>query len=398
MEIYVKTNGIFKVGESGTGTINVDHIQIKNNATCYIYTDGTVTTETYVDNNQTITVDGELIIGTFFNNDGIVTGSGTISASSYTGTGTTFGIANNTISGTVSGYTWDGDTDSDWNTGANWSQGLIPSSSTHNVFIPSGVSNPYPIIATSGIDVKNISIESGATLEINPTYSLTVNGDLSNSGTLTIKSTASGTASLLVNGTSTGNVVVERYLTDGEWHLVAPSTSGVTANDFFWNFSPSAWLAYHSESTNGWTYNTPLETSMPVGQGWSIWLDNATKAAVTATMTGTIQVSDFTASLEYTGSSDDQGWNLLGNPFTTAIDWDNISTQNTTGTVYVWDNDYNGSGDYRTWNGSTGDLTNGIIPLGQGFFVKSTAAGDILFLQLPVLLALLTYTNMKMTI
>ena len=71
-EIYIQTGGAFLIGQNGSGTINVDHLLIKNNATVYIYSDGSVTTQTYVDNNQTITVDGELIIGTYFNNDGTV--------------------------------------------------------------------------------------------------------------------------------------------------------------------------------------------------------------------------------------------------------------------------------------------------------------------------------------
>ncbi|MBL0745847.1 T9SS type A sorting domain-containing protein [Chryseolinea lacunae] len=72
------------------------------------------------------------------------------------------------------------------------------------------------------------------------------------------------------------------------------------------------------------------------------------------------------------------GWNLVGNPFPSTIDW-NAATgwtkTNVDGTVYVSDND-SGVLQYSTWNGVTG--TNGgsrYIAPGQGFWTKADGAG-----------------------
>ncbi len=68
------------------------------------------------------------------------------------------------------------------------------------------------------------------------------------------------------------------------------------------------------------------------------------------------------------------GWTLLGNPFASTIDFDNLTTSDITGTAYVWDPNAGVSGEWETWNGSTGDLTDGLITPFQGFFVQSVAS------------------------
>ncbi len=255
--------------------------------------------------------------------------------------------------------TWNGSSSSDWNTTANWSGGAVPTASD-NVIIPSVATNNPIIAAGTSADCNDLTINSG--------------------GVLTIQSTVSGTGSLITTGTVTNNgtFTVERYLTDGMWHFVSPSTTDVTANDFYWNDSPVCWLTSHNETDDTWTYNTDLVTAMPLGKGWSVWVDNTTKSPATVTMTGDMRTTDLPVNLARSGN----GWNLIGNPFTSAIDCDAISWTSptrqsfTTGTQYVWDNDYNG-GDYRTWNGSSGDLIEGIIPISQAFFVQAIYSGNL---------------------
>ena len=67
-------------------------------------------------------------------------------------------------------------------------------------------------------------------------------------------------------------------------------------------------------------------------------------------------------------------WNLLGNPFRITIDADQLFTDNSnyTSTVYVYDD---ANSQYNSWNGSTGDLSNGLIAPYQGFWIASGASG-----------------------
>ncbi len=75
--------------------------------------------------------------------------------------------------------------------------------------------------------------------------------------------------------------------------------------------------------------------------------------------------------------TDDTGWNLVGNPFGAALDWDAGASWTRNGmheTIYVWDPGYN-DGDYRQWNGETGSLGSGKIAPFQGFWVKAEDSG-----------------------
>lgn len=64
----------------------------------------------------------------------------------------------------------------------------------------------------------------------------------------------------------------------------------------------------------------------------------------------------------------DEGWQLFGNPFEEPIDWDLLTKSGFDATVYVWDP---ASSAYRVWDGSAGDLTDGIITPFQGFLARA---------------------------
>ncbi|MBN1198384.1 MAG: T9SS type A sorting domain-containing protein, partial [Bacteroidales bacterium] len=67
---------------------------------------------------------------------------------------------------------------------------------------------------------------------------------------------------------------------------------------------------------------------------------------------------------------DYEGFNLIGNPFSSALnaEIDTWSKQDVGNAVWVWDGE---AGNYKSWNGSVGNLENGIIPAMQGFFVQA---------------------------
>ena len=82
----------------------------------------------------------------------------------------------------------------------------------------------------------------------------------------------------------------------------------------------------------------------------------------------------FAFSVTYTqgGSGDPSadGWNLVGNPFPEALDWDAIQRAGVAQTVYVYDPALPG---YRQWNGAVGDLDGGLVAPWQGFWVQTLA-------------------------
>lgn len=225
---------------------------------------------------------------------------------------------------------------------------------------------------------QGVTVLPGAYVTVQSSAYVKITG----TGNLNLKSTTDGTASLLdesggVSLTGTGVIHAERYIAKNSWHMVSPVTTGVTARDFYWNDNPKCWLSSHSEATNAYTPNTNLNTSMPVGQGWMVWLDNAySGAGATATMTGSLRSTNLTQTITYSGTG--KGHNLVANPYPVAINWQSgtWTRTNLELTVWIWNNSTNNYL-YRTTAGG-GTMANGMIPQGQAFFVHANAASPAL--------------------
>ncbi|HIN01796.1 MAG TPA: T9SS type A sorting domain-containing protein [Candidatus Marinimicrobia bacterium] len=148
-------------------------------------------------------------------------------------------------------------------------------------------------------------------------------------------------------------------VTDGTANVWTLSTSG--------SQSSSSWTALSDISGSG--------ASLTAGAGFLVYVfsdtdfDGDDDLPVTLSISGTYNSSSATY-----GSVPDGNYALAGNPFPYTIDWDNVTKSNVT-TAYVWDDA--GSG-YKSWNGSSGSLTNGLIAPLQGFlFLASGGTGSI---------------------
>ncbi len=142
-------------------------------------------------------------------------------------------------------------------------------------------------------------------------------------------------------------------------------------------------------SSMGWTSVASQSSVMQPGKGYGVYFwddddpnDPGTQISFPRDLTLVGQENatpfDFSSSLSYTdtGSPQNDGWSLLGNPFRQTFDWDvGVTRSNLDATIYVWDHT---TGNYRTWNGIAGTLTNGLVAPFQGFFVKANAASPSL--------------------
>ncbi|MCD4673373.1 MAG: hypothetical protein K8R77_11985, partial [Anaerolineaceae bacterium] len=261
---------------------------------------------------------------------------------------------------------WNGMADNNWDNPGNWHNG-VPNDML-NAEIPdvSGLKASFPVI-TGLATCNNLFIYAGASLEIGTTGALTVNGTLTNNGTLTVKSDATGTGSLIES--SGVNATVERYYTGSQWHFISSPISGATANMFL-----GLYLQYHTESTNQYTDITDPLTALNVMQGYALWNNINAKAQFIGTLnTGSYgSANNLTRSGTPPPPEDTLGWNLMGNPYPSSIDWNaspGWTKTNVNATIYI-----EASGNWATWNGTAG--TNGgtqYIAPGQGYFVEVTA-------------------------
>jgi len=275
---------------------------------------------------------------------------------------------------------WLGGTSTDWNTASNWVGG-VPTSTT-NVIIPPGPMY-QPVVSNAPIaECNNLTIESGATLTINPLGIATVTGTLTNNGTLDLKSDAAGMFSLLLGTYAglSGTVNSEIYMTGGEaggsgsgmyrWHYFAvPSQQSTSAfvslyGDNLMRYDDAGTLTDKSE---GFKWSTDF-TDLVVKDGYSYYY----ATPITVTLSGNSLLTSLgTKNLNYAKF----GWNLVGNSLTCGINWDNVTfTGNLDHSVYFL-KDYV---EYYYITGGPGlpyGSYNGHIPPLQGFFVHALGTG-----------------------
>ena len=289
---------------------------------------------------------------------------------------------------------WIGGTSTAWGTSTNWSS--VPVSSSEIGI--NGNCTYYPSVGTSET-CNSLNIASGASFTIEDEGSFTVSDDLTNNGILTINSDASNSGSLIVNGTSTGNITYNRYMTGSNadplvWHLISSPVVGQFLNAAFLTNANNAiatntgkyGLAPYNNATPGWdhyfTASSP-STTFTSGKGYEI---ARTEAGIVA-FTGTVNTDNGGVSNSITAPSGGNAWNLVGNPYPSAIcaniparETNNLLSVNTGilqgslndspyQAVYVWDANADTPA-YITVNNSTAAT---YISPGQGFFVYSNS-------------------------
>jgi len=238
---------------------------------------------------------------------------------------------------------------------------------------PSGISSACSVVIDG-----NVELASDETLSCSD---LTI----SSGNSFTIKSDATGTGSLISTGTVTGDITIERFISgysgteaaDG-WHFISSPvneqpiadfhTAG-GANDFYKYDEPDGmWVNRTDDEGN---LETAFEDNFEVGKGYLIaFSSDQTKEFIGSINTNTVEKNTSFASL-----GEFKGYNLLGNPYTSAIDWDLVD-RTVTDAVHVIISSGVNAGEYADWVEGVGDLSDGIIPAMQGFFVLADAVGQ----------------------
>lgn len=134
----------------------------------------------------------------------------------------------------------------------------------------------------------------------------------------------------------------------------------------------SGWVPYPSSGTSQQAFLTP-------GLGYAAFIRRAESATVWE-VTGVVNQGEITLPTQYHNYNDpdNDGWNLVGNPYPATIDWDaangwekvNIETG-----IYIRDNSV---GQNLFWDGDLGSLGNGRIAKGQSFWIKTNGDNPLL--------------------
>lgn len=168
----------------------------------------------------------------------------------------------------------------------------------------------------------------------------------------------------------------------------ADVTSG-DPNIFTWDNTSTT-----SDASN-WTGLTDLTGTITAGTGFLAAVyedDNYSEEGGTGwPKTLSVSGTENAAGVSPTVNPNANGWTLVGNPFASTIDFDLVTSEDLTGSIYIWDateengiepneGENPGAGSWKTYavgDGSLsgpGDITNGLIAPFQGFFIQNSSS------------------------
>ncbi|MEI6141205.1 MAG: choice-of-anchor Q domain-containing protein, partial [Mariniphaga sp.] len=308
---------------------------------------------------------------------------------------------------------WTGAAGPSWFTDGSWSSNTIPTASVFAI-IPNATNKPVINDAVNPAVCNGIAIanEAGAKLTIGTDGKLTVTDKLTNYladvGGLLIKSedtdldpatrTDRKTGSLKVLRSVSGKATIEQWVAPDESHLVSSPTANQPIVDFMnentdiatstttspftfamrdYNITGTAWTDYFNDSK-------PSTDLFGTGKGYVL----LTKSPVIVPL---VFKGDLN-SLPVNKVAVKTGWNLIGNPFTSAISINSAASDASGGTNFIDDNPSALTGSFAAvyvWDATAtpkqylviNHTYNSSAPfyaqVGQGFFIKSAVAGNL---------------------
>jgi hypothetical protein len=352
----------------------------------------TNTTGTIINGASTITLGGS------FSNTGTVTGTG--------GTFTVGGSFRNAAAATLtlnSGSTL--------NLGGNFtnSGGTVGGSGTGQLALTGSI---VQTIGGTLSTFPNLTVGAASAVTTGPvsilsTGGVVLNGNLAigTNQAFTLLSDANGTAYVVNNGAAmaSGRATVQRYIAPslnagpGYRHYSTP-VSGNTVDDFSTtSYTPVINSSYNTSATppsvtpfpnifiydqarlsltntspefdKGFQSPTALSDRLTPTSGYTVNIP----ASALVDFTGTLNSGNYARSGLMRGPQATAGWQLLGNPYPSAIDYD-IVRANSSGieaALYVFKSNGQYTGSYTSYvNGQSTNTATNVLPIAQGFFVR----------------------------
>lgn len=274
-----------------------------------------------------------------------------------------------------------------------------------------GSSDSQFIYANNTIDIDNITINnindvtlSNGSINLYGTLTLT-NGTFNTNNSITLISNASGTARIdeITSGSLNGNITMQRYINAGatDWRFLTSAINGASLadlNDDFvtsgfvgsnfpnWPTASNPWpsIYFYDESVagvqdNGFTAATNISNTIGVGEGLWVWSGDTITGTqpFTIDITGPANTGNISLPVTFTSSGmpTEDGWNMVGNPYPSTLDWDDpsITKTNINNAIYIWNPDLQQFGSYSGGIGTNGASNN--IASSQAFWVQANAIG-----------------------
>ncbi len=226
-----------------------------------------------------------------------------------------------------------------------------------------------------GFGQASITVNPGTDITIGTGTTLDVGGEK-----MLLMDDYSSAPSFLQYGSLTfsggGEAFVEQYLTRDVFHMVSTPVNSEVIEVYQWKY-----LEQFNEIDGTWTFlDLPLTIPLNVGEGYFVYSYTTDPNGLwpssgdSVVFNGDLNYQDVGIPLSNTNASPTSGWNLIGNPFPVAIEWNGQSDwnlNNVGGSMYIYNPD--GGGNYVVWNTTTGGTNpnGGFIASTQGFWVRT---------------------------
>jgi hypothetical protein len=306
--------------------------------------------------------------------------------------------------------------------------GFIRGSETSSITVGGTAANAglfFSQADTSSISLSNLTSTRANGTTINNTLaivdSLNVStGTISSDGNIILRSDINKTARIarIVSGGISGNIIAQRFIPGGNgkrkwrylsspvnisggikiWQLIDDvhvTGEGNVANGFDDCTTCAPSLRTYTESVagdvnQGWTNPADTSVSIPTGAGFELfvrgnrttptpYINWAVPNHATIDYIGTVNSGAINVNIPRTdnGVTEADGFNFVGNPYPSQIDWLSSGWTKTNLELFFWtynpDPAINAYGIFSTVLGTgTNDITR-YIASGQGFYVKATA-------------------------
>jgi endonuclease I len=259
----------------------------------------------------------------------------------------------------------------------------------------------YDMTTEPSIETCECEVKPGNTLTISADKFLKVENNIINNGTIIVEDSGNVLqVSDLSSISGSGTYSVKRNTTSLASRHVFTYWSSPLASSTLNEIAPDAHLYYSFNSgTQSWV-SANAATSMTPGLSYAVEGPNAGHSypgSYTAEFSGSeFNNGDVDVALSFSDDFDaDNDWNLIGNPYPSAIDASILLSSNSSlgGTIYFWTHNTDASttqtftqDDYVSWNQSGGTAScagciapTGNIASGQGFFTQALSASTISF-------------------
>ena len=244
----------------------------------------------------------------------------------------------------------------------------LPDQLVEQLLVSNNTKVTFQTSSSSKLAVNSLTIDAGATLVVGAGNKLTVNTTLTNNGALNLLSdNTNGSASILTPSAlaGTGTYNIQQYLSVGNNANISSPVTLSTASVL----SSATSVTTYNETTAQWDNTTG---SLIPAKGY---LANSIKTNGVVTFSGVLNNGSQSIPLTRTTGKTNEGFNLVGNPYASYLNLNNLTNGNIESTIWFRSKDvgqlfdvYNLKSGVSTSN--SGLPVTGYVPPMQAFWVR----------------------------